>query len=61
MDLLNLDQSILSLKNFVTDWMAVNPYSTAILTFLVGWLMKRAPWFESIVKGFAGWWIGVKK
>lgn len=44
MDLMNLDQSLLSLKNAVADWMTANPYSTALLSGLITWTALKTPW-----------------
>jgi len=60
MELFALDPYIRMVVLAVYQWIAANPISTSILTYLVGWLMKRAPWFERLVKRVSGWYIGLK-
>lgn len=49
MELLNTDPYINMLLDAVNHWWIANPKTVALITFVVGWLMKKAPWFERMV------------
>jgi hypothetical protein len=48
-------------QEMIGDWMLGNPKTVYALMFVIGWMMKRAPWFEKLVKGVTGWYAGIKK
>jgi hypothetical protein len=58
--MLNPDYYINEAVNWVSEFMAGNPKTMPILTFAVGWLMKRSPTVEKVVKAISGWYIGIK-